>query len=293
VDYIPDTDTFVVEWPENHALKNVKRINLILDTENENSFLIRRMNAKELQNRLEDSQRYLAYLEELAFVNPELVNKSLKYRLMQLAGWKISQRYMYVLDDYMKDLKEEYHLVVKKAICDYRFNTSKEEHNKLIAMKIFPQHGTLAPIPQQGCLQVPYDIRRPFFAMRDAISQNTCVGESAFIMGLQTFYMRLDISLESLVNPSLFTLPRPLLWTQFPPVQNDYCIEKADILKDMCGFILSSSVCGQLLVEDKTVILFSLQFSHCSVPLSCLGLRHIVINCVIFVQMDTRLCFIS
>ncbi len=55
---------------------------------------------------------------------------------------------MYVLDDYMKDLKEEYHLVVKKAICDYRFNTSKEEHNKLIAMKIFPQHGTLAPIPQ-------------------------------------------------------------------------------------------------------------------------------------------------
>jgi hypothetical protein len=93
-------------------------------------------------------QRYLAYLKELAFVNPELVNKSLKYRLMQLAGWKISQRYMYVLDDYMKDLKEEYHLVVKKAICDYRFNTSKEEHNKLIAMKIFPQHGTVAPIPQ-------------------------------------------------------------------------------------------------------------------------------------------------
>ncbi len=109
---------------------------------------------------------------------------------------------------------------------------------------------------RQGCLQVPYDIRRPFFAMRDAISQNTCVGESAFIMGLQTFYMRLDISLESLVNPSLFTLPRPLLWTQFPPVQNDYCIEKADILKDMCGFILSCSVCSQLLVEDKTVILF-------------------------------------
>jgi hypothetical protein len=61
----------------------------------------------------------------------------------------------------------------------------------------------------------------------------------------------------------------------------------------MCGFILSSSVCGQLLVEDKTVILFCLQFSHCFVPLSCLGLRHIVINCVIFVQMDTRLCFIS
>lgn len=146
---------------------------------------------------------------------------------------------------------------------------------------------------RQGCLQVPYDIRRPFFAMHDAISQNTCVGESAFILGLQTFYMRLDISLESLVNPSLFTLPRPLLWAQFPPVQNDYCIEKADILKDMCAFIHSSSVCGQLLVEDKTVILFCLQFSHCSVPLSCLGLRHIVINCVIFVQMDTRLCFIS
>jgi hypothetical protein len=95
---------------------------------------------------------------------------------------------------------------------------------------------------RQGCLQVPYDIRRPFFAMHDAISQNTCVGESAFILGLQTFYMRLDISLESLVNPSLFTLPRPLLWAQFPPVQNDYCIEKADILKDMCAFIHSSSV---------------------------------------------------
>ncbi|CAK9228319.1 unnamed protein product [Sphagnum troendelagicum] len=164
VDYIPDTDTFVVEWPENHALKNVKRINLILDTENENSFLIRRMNAKELQNRLEDSQRYLAYLEELAFVNPELVNKSLKYRLMQLAGWKISQRYMYVLDDYMKDLKEEYHLVVKKAICDYRFNTSKEEHNKLIAMKIFPQHGTVAPIPHihNGLANFVYEIGYQF-----------------------------------------------------------------------------------------------------------------------------------
>jgi hypothetical protein len=145
---------------------------------------------------------------------------------------------------------------------------------------------------RQGCLQVPYDIRRPFFAMHDAISQNTCVGESAFILGLQTFYMRLDISLESLVNPSLFTLPRPLLWAQFPPVQNDYCIEKADILKDMCAFIHSSSV-WPIVGGRQNCYSFCLQFSHCSVPLSCLGLRHIVINCVIFVQMDTRLCFIS
>ncbi|KAH9558616.1 hypothetical protein CY35_06G017100 [Sphagnum magellanicum] len=282
VDYIPDTDTFVVEWPENHALKNVKRINLILDTENENSFLIRRMNAKELQNRLEDSQRYLAYLEELAFVNPELVNKSLKYRLMQLAGWKLSQRYMYVLDDYMKDLKEEYHLVVKKAICDYRFKTSEEEHNKLIAMKIFPQHGTVAPIPQQGCLQVPYDIRRPFFAMHDAISQNTCVGESAFILGLQTFYMRLDISLESLVNPSLFTLPRPLLWAQFPPVQNDYCIEKADILKDIwipdCVSLVEELIPAKNLTRTKEEQV--LAFAQCLNFIMTQHLRDVVLNSI-------------
>ncbi|KAJ7542777.1 hypothetical protein O6H91_09G011300 [Diphasiastrum complanatum] len=160
-----------------------------------------------------------------------MVGEALMYRLMHLAGWRLCLKYPNKVKTYMDDLKIDHHKSVKKSILDYNFLVHKEYRPHFAALLIFPDEGFDIPIPRNGCLPLPYAYEGAYLSMREVISRMLCLGEEAFLLGLQFFHQNLDISNVTLINPRLYSLPRPFNVEDFRIIQEDYIKEIAENFK--------------------------------------------------------------
>ncbi|XP_073386521.1 uncharacterized protein [Physcomitrium patens] len=171
------------------------------------------------------------YVKGLPFDNPELINEKFKTKARTLVGWELSARYPERLEAVLDECREDYHDAVNQGIQDYRLKINLHEGEKLAAMQIFPLQGLKAPCPRQGCAPTQCDPEQKFLAIRRLIHDTLIIAELAMLFALQLFHREYDISEQTLVNPILFTKPRPMSWSYFPPLQDGWCSDRSDDIK--------------------------------------------------------------
>lgn len=84
---------------------------------------------------------------------------------------------------------------------------------------------------RQGCAPTQCDPEQKFLAIRRLIHDTLIIAELAMLFALQLFHREYDISEQTLVNPILFTKPRPMSWSYFPPLQDGWCSDRSDDIK--------------------------------------------------------------
>ncbi|KAL3685150.1 hypothetical protein R1sor_003172 [Riccia sorocarpa] len=233
------SDTYVVEWLSPSGLptgktKTIGRLNLLFDHESEGNFVARLIAAKELRKRVETQMRYSRFLGTLPFVNPEGVDDNLLLRLMTRVGRNLSLTYSEVVKTFLEELKFDYHNAVNKAVLDFKFAVAdEEEHAHFSGLQIFPGPESVAPAPKEGCVPVPYSPYTPFSSRRERTVVNLVVAEECFLMVLQLFYKDMDVSTTLLVNPQIFSLPRPFGVDDFRLMQDEYTRDIADSFRSI------------------------------------------------------------
>ncbi|MCO5557849.1 hypothetical protein L7F22_011421 [Adiantum nelumboides] len=226
--YDEDRMDFLIEWVKSGKRKSVKRLNLILEREEESNFIAKVIDARHLRRLVEAQMRCSEYVEGLPFENPDIFNAAWKVRLENLAGISLSKRYLDLVNNYLESFKVEYRRIVKKSILDHKYYVSKEDFSRLKALQIFYREQRKPTVPRQGCLPLEFEFEKSFSETNKQISRTLCVAEEAFLLGLLRFYKEMDITDVCLFNPLLFTLPRPLRLEDFRLVQEDYLKEVAD-----------------------------------------------------------------
>ncbi|KAH7297912.1 hypothetical protein KP509_25G018200 [Ceratopteris richardii] len=226
--YDQDRTDFLIEWVKTRKSKRVKRLNLILDRENESSFVAKVVEAKCLKRMVESYMRCREYIEELPFQNPELQEEPLRIKLENMAGIPLCRRYPDLVNSFIESFKIEYRQIVKKSILLHKYFVSKQDFERMKALQIFDSEQFKAPTPMQGCLPLDFDSESDFQCKRRQISNSLCVAEEAFLLGLLRFYKEMDITDVCLFSPLLFSMPRPLQLEDFRLIQEDYLKEMAD-----------------------------------------------------------------
>nr|AML30858.1 axonemal inner arm dynein heavy chain 2 [Marsilea vestita] len=228
LDYNEEKGDFLIEWVKTKKQKTVKRLNLILDREKEINFIAKVLDAKKLRTIMQTDMRYFEYLEGLPFENAELSDTALKTLLIDMAGSGLSKRYPDLVEDYMISLKDDYCRSVKKLVLNHKYFVSKENVAKLKALQIYHCDMPKPPVPGQGCYPVGFAVKNAMAFLKVIISQNLCLAEEAFLLGLLKFQKEMEITDICLFSPQLFTLPRPLKLEDFRLVQEDYLRAVAD-----------------------------------------------------------------
>lgn len=93
-------------------------------------------------------QRFSEYIESLPFKNPELVNDELRAKLVDLSSRPLSNQFPKLVDDFIVDLRHDFHNSVNKSIVDHRFKFYGEERAKYMALHVFPGPGYKVPVPR-------------------------------------------------------------------------------------------------------------------------------------------------
>jgi hypothetical protein len=92
-------------------------------------------------------QRYLAYVANEPFQNPERLDEDFKQRLMYLAGWQMSHKLLAVVDDYFEAARQDYQFAVKRAIVEEAFfHGPPTKRAKLEEMRVQPEDN-VRPLP--------------------------------------------------------------------------------------------------------------------------------------------------
>ncbi|KAL2653372.1 hypothetical protein R1flu_021500 [Riccia fluitans] len=179
-------------------------------------------------------ERYTRFLETIPFLNREGVDDNLLLRLMTRVGRNLSLSYSQVVKTFMDELKIEYHNAVNKAVLDFKYAVANDEWRAHYSgLQIFPGSESTAPATKQGCAPVRYAPSAPFILLRESMVINLVVAEECFLMVLQVFYKEMDISNTLLVNPQIFSLPRPFGVDDFRLMQDEYTRDVADSFRSV------------------------------------------------------------
>jgi hypothetical protein len=93
-------------------------------------------------------QRYVKYVQDLVFDNPDLVDDKLRKRLEVRASYGLSLRFSQTITEFMEELRAVYYWAVKKTILDYRYEVAdEEERSHFLGLQIFPGKEKQVPPP--------------------------------------------------------------------------------------------------------------------------------------------------
>ncbi|KAL2642110.1 hypothetical protein R1flu_009697 [Riccia fluitans] len=222
--------------------KQVTRLNLIFNFESEASFILRRLHAEELRERIEAELRCSWLIEELPILNYEHMDELQMVRIMNVAGWNLCFVYLDIVKDCFEEVRIYAHRAVNKSILEYEFATNMDARERLVALNILPVGRTSAPLPWKGCVPLEFGFQSEYWHTRTSIVRNLVVAEDAFLCALQHFHSHLDIELFTLVCPLLYEQMKPWKLSSFERLQRSHVDDQISYLKydSRCYFELSS-----------------------------------------------------
>ena len=247
--------TFTIEWKKTPGVaKRVKRLNLIFDTESAPQFRTRLASAMAMREQFESELRYHMLVENMPFLNPDILDEDFKQRIMYLSGWNLSHKLPYVVDEYMESARDDYRRSVKRAILDLSLR-DPEEAKRIKEEAAVEALAQPIQVPTQGCvdpraggegkLVVSHgDHRAPtmvaysgedFFVLQDEIGAVLPGADKGFLKAQQQFYRELDVRGLLLVNVDARSmaaeLTQPMPLQSFDDFQRTHLRDAADMLR--------------------------------------------------------------
>ena len=114
--YSADTGLFSIRWVSNGKEKHVKRLNLMFGGESDKQFRYRLNTARQLKELLENELRYFNFVDKCPFTNDVILNDGFHLRIAQLADWELAQKYAATVEEYRRDVEDDYVTAVKRAV---------------------------------------------------------------------------------------------------------------------------------------------------------------------------------
>eukprot|EP00899_Mesostigma_viride_P002516 jgi/Mesvir1/12265/Mv00478-RA.2 len=228
IDYSAETDTYIIQWAKNGRKKFVKRLNVLFDHENLDSFRYRLQTARKLRTVTEAQLRYAKFVEEQEFDNLDILDDAFKARMAALANAKLARARPQLVDWYFEDAREDYQRAVKAAIVNHNF-ILPEQRTVYLAQQLEPPPPPL-PVPVQGCVPVKYG-EDDFWFLRDVISRILCLAEPGFLSGLQQYYQDMDVRDLYLLDTRLDGMSRPASLLVFHDLIQKHMADVVDQLR--------------------------------------------------------------
>ncbi|KAL3678222.1 hypothetical protein R1sor_021178 [Riccia sorocarpa] len=211
--------------------KQVTRLNLIFDFESEGSFIMRRLHAEDLRERIEADLRCVWLIEELPFVNYEHMDELQMVRIMNVAGWDLCFVHLNVVKECFEEVRIYTHRAVNNSILEYEFATNMDARERFVALNVLPVGRTSAPLPRKGCVPLEFSSQSGYWHTRTSIVRNLVVADDAFLRALQHFHSHLDIELFTLVSPILYEQTKPWKLSNFERAQRAHVDDQTSYIK--------------------------------------------------------------
>ena len=219
--YSADTGLFSIRWVSNGKEKHVKRLNLMFGGESDKQFRHRLNTARQLKELLENELRYFNFVDKCPFTNDVILNDGFHLRIAQLADWELAQKYAATVEEYRRDVEDDYVTAVKRAVVEHQWN-SPEIRKRMEMEDVTPP---LMPriVPQKGCSQrawgpgiiVTGNKRREYppeehEIIEHVISSVLCAANPDILDGLQLYFNEMDIRAMYLVDNTLGAVELPV-----------------------------------------------------------------------------------
>ena len=219
--YSADTGLFSIRWVSNGKEKHVKRLNLMFGGESDKQFRHRLNTARQLKELLENELRYFNFIDKCPFTNDVILNDGFHLRIAQLADWELAQKYAATVEEYRRDVEDDYVTAVKRAVVEHQWN-SPEIRKRMEMEDVTPP---LMPriVPQKGCSQrawgpgiiVTGNKRREYppeehEIIEHVISSVLCAANPDILDGLQLYFNEMDIRAMYLVDNTLGAVELPV-----------------------------------------------------------------------------------
>jgi dynein heavy chain len=238
-------ELFTINWNHNQATKQVRRLNIIFDEEDEDEWKIRVEEASVLRREAEAQMRLHLYVQSLDEAGNCPINEDQIDRIMYLVAQDFPLDHLHTVETCIGEVRQLYSFALRKAVHDYKMR-NPEEMKRLIELHL--------PVADQAMpdsldtLLATVDTPSPNFnAAKKAIQQNLFQSHALLNATLHSIHARWrQFESDYFCDTTMKSVSLPCELHIFSDIQSRKGSNVAERLKDDWAASLNTTIQNDL-----------------------------------------------